>query len=350
MRRKLSALFFVVATIVSISLPGCDNPAPLESDTYLKKEFHGSTNTPSTYNATVSNSRIKFEITLPSQKQFVRLFARKWLSTEKRWLQTVAESIVDNYTLNSDGTVTYSVTEYGFYSEDSIQYRFYSADLQGSTFTPGPSEDDWAYVSFLANVPEPWGIDDVGSPSIKGSAGITEWGQFYISGAGYGFGGQSDQFTFLNQEIKSDTALFLTISNSIFPSIISPASCGVMFRESLSANSKFVAVILTPNSFGLVNIRFAWRDSTGGNVSFTDFNSGYDLITYGLERIGDTFYLMTNYRYGTRWMASHTLSMNQIYKAGIFYCSNDSQNVSTAKNLYTRFTKSYVNWGFAKRG
>ena len=88
---------------------------------------------------------------------------------------------------------------------------------------------------------------DIGSPAIPGSSGYNSTtGVYTVSGAGTDISGTSDQFQFLYKSLTGDgtiTAQVASITNTN-----SSAKAGIMFRNSLAANSTDLFLTLTPTT------------------------------------------------------------------------------------------------------
>src|SRR5690242_10046473 len=84
------------------------------------------------------------------------------------------------------------------------------------------------------SLPSPWSAQDIGSPALAGSASSNQ-GSFTITAAGTDIGGQSDQFTFIYQQVSGDVDVIARVDSI---TAADPASkTGVMIRSSLAANA-----------------------------------------------------------------------------------------------------------------
>lgn len=92
----------------------------------------------------LGNGKVRFEITLPSNQDYVEVFARK------NGVQNLAVNITNSATSNGNGTSTYSLEQNGYDLGDLIESRFYSyAPGQSAIFTPGTTASNW-YSEILA--------------------------------------------------------------------------------------------------------------------------------------------------------------------------------------------------------
>lgn len=86
----------------------------------------------------LGNGQVSFEIKLPTNQQFVQVFARQ------NGQQNIAEAITASAQTNGDGTSTYTYVRGGYQKGDKIEYRFYSyLPSQSGVFTPGTTESSW---------------------------------------------------------------------------------------------------------------------------------------------------------------------------------------------------------------
>ena len=86
----------------------------------------------------LGDGKIRFEVTLPSNQQYVEIFSRK------NGVQNLAVNIASTEKNNGDGTSTYKIDRIGYAVGDLVEYRFYSyASGQTPTFTPGTTATSW---------------------------------------------------------------------------------------------------------------------------------------------------------------------------------------------------------------
>jgi M6 family metalloprotease-like protein len=106
-------------------------------------------------------------------------------------------------------------------------------------------------------LPSPWQNTVIGGPSKIGAGGYRN-GTFGIETYGGDIYNQSDQFNFINHPLNGNGEIVAHIS--YFNNARDWSKAGVMIRETLNANSKYVMVVKTPwNGIAPQN-----RPSTGG--------------------------------------------------------------------------------------
>src|SRR5206468_1257489 len=84
------------------------------------------------------------------------------------------------------------------------------------------------------SLPAPWSAQDIGSPAIAGSASFDQ-GTFTINASGSDIWGQTDQFTFVYQQITGDVEIVARVDSVSAANWWSKS--GVMIRSSLAANA-----------------------------------------------------------------------------------------------------------------
>ena len=182
-------------------------------------------------------------------------------------------------------------------------------------------------------LPKIWSFNSIGSPAVPGSAAYGT-DTCTIFGAGRDIWGTSDQFAFVNKKTCGDYAVSARIIQQ--SRTHGWAKAGIMFRETLSADSKYVNLVVTPSN-GIV---MQWRDITGGTSGTQSLGQVTLPIYIRLERAGNTFYAYKSSN-GISWgdpLASHTASMIMDMRAGLCVTSHDTGAASTVvfDNIYTR--------------
>jgi beta-glucanase (GH16 family) len=127
----------------------------------------------------------------------------------------------------------------------------------GSTVFPQTLLVD--YVRIYEDLPDGWGAADIGGP---GRAGSSTWDgtALTVRGSGADIWGTRDQFQFASQQASGDTTALARITS--ISSTDPWAKAGLMFRDGLAANARFVDLLATPGN----GVAFEWRDSTGGTA------------------------------------------------------------------------------------
>jgi lamin tail-like protein/CotH protein/Big-like domain-containing protein len=138
------------------------------------------------------------------------------------------------------------------------------------------SQISFEVVGFLAQ--------DIGNPAVAGNLTPVVGGYDY-SGGGTNIGGTSDQFAFAYSERTSDFDFQVRVQSLSFSDLW--AKAGLMARETLTANSRYAAVIATPSLAGAF---FQSRTTTGGaTVNSGSFPANYPNMYLRLKRVGAVF-------------------------------------------------------------
>ncbi len=105
------------------------------------------------------------------------------------------------------------------------------------------------------------GSDDVGSPSLKGSAEFdASSGQYRITGSGTDIWGKSDQFHYVWREMSGNFAVIATAK--FLTEGIGHRKAVIMIRKSLDADSPFVHLAIHGDGTPSVQFRNSKADST----------------------------------------------------------------------------------------
>jgi regulation of enolase protein 1 (concanavalin A-like superfamily) len=176
-----------------------------------------------------------------------------------------------------------------------------------------------------APISSPFAGGDIGAPGKTGSDSFS--GSVYtVSGSGGDIWGTSDQFHYVSQTFVGDGEMIARVTSQT--NTHPWAKAGVMFRETLNANSRFAAMELTPGN----GTTFQYRSSTGGGCGYTTGASAAAPNNWvRLARVGNVF---TAYRSsdGVAWtqIGSTTVSMATSITVGLCVCSVDNTQLSTA--------------------
>jgi hypothetical protein len=247
--------------------------------------------------------------------------------------------VLKNIKAASGTTVHVTVTKipYNSYGTVALPAPIVDANftVTNSAVTVSPvinwTNSDDAYKVTVTNVkslsvPVPWTTGDIGAPGVAGSASYTS-GEFHLNGSGVNIGDNADHFRYVFQTGTGDCeikAQLLSIENTD-----TLAKAGVMIRETNAADSKYVAMVLTPGGQG----RFQRRNTTGGASSSTDIDTvGVAPKYLRVQRVGNTFtgYYSNN---GTTWTTagSTTITMTSSVQIGLATTSHDDTQLCTAK-------------------
>src|SRR3954467_8109132 len=84
------------------------------------------------------------------------------------------------------------------------------------------------------SLPTPWSAQDIGNPTVAGSATFDQ-GTFTINAGGADIWGQSDQFTFVYQQVTGDVDVVARVDS--ISAAHAWSKSGVMIRSSLAPNA-----------------------------------------------------------------------------------------------------------------
>ena len=114
-------------------------------------------------------------------------------------------------------------------------------------------------IQAASSLPSPWNTQDIGTVQAAGSANYTD-PIFTIEGSGNDIGGSKDEFRYLYQTGDGDCSIVAKVLS--VEKTDNAAKAGIMIRESLTPNSAFAAVLVTPAN----GIEFKTRNKTGAAV------------------------------------------------------------------------------------
>ena len=203
-------------------------------------------------------------------------------------------------------------------------YRIIS---HAGTYTSQPS----AEVGFVYSpLPTGWIQQDIGSVGLAGSTTYLDT-TFTLKGSGADIEGAADGCHFVSQILSGDfviTARLATMDNTDYW-----AKAGLMVRETIAANAKNVALLVTPQGGGT---RMQWRSTEGGNTSNHELSVRNAPLWLRILRSGNTF---TGWQSddGATWRDQHAviLPMNSAVQIGLAVTShkNDTLNTATFQNV-----------------
>jgi hypothetical protein len=176
-----------------------------------------------------------------------------------------------------------------------------------------------------SSIPSPWKFYEI--KDDKASA-FYDNGIFSIEAAGSDIWGGNDQFAFLSRETGNNSSISARI---ISQSNSDPwAKTGLMFRESISSNSRFVMISVTPFN----GISLQWRDTVGGSCLKQDFKAVTLPSFLKLSRKGSTFSAYKSAD-GIQWelLGDVTISqpLSEKFLVGMEVCSHSSQVLNFSK-------------------
>jgi len=161
----------------------------------------------------------------------------------------------------------------------------------------------WSFTTVGGGLPSPWLNQDVGSPSVAGSASYAS-GTFTVNGDGADIWGNSDQFQFVYQSLSGDGQIVARVATQ--QNTDGWAKAGAMIRETLTGGSKHAMMVITPSN----GAAFQHRTATDG----TSAHTAGDVVTapywVKIARSGTTFTASQSSN-GTSWttIGTETISM-----------------------------------------
>jgi mono/diheme cytochrome c family protein/regulation of enolase protein 1 (concanavalin A-like superfamily) len=174
---------------------------------------------------------------------------------------------------------------------------------------------------------------DIGSPGRTGSNSVSG-GVYTVTGSGTDIWGTSDKFRFVSQTFTGDGEIIVRVTSQ---TNTNPwAKAGIMFRETLNANSRHAMMVLTPSN----GTAFQYRTATAGtslNVSAASVPAPNNWLR--LTRRGNIF---TGYRSsdGVTWtqVGTATIPMAAAINVGLCVTShaNTTRSTATFDNLQLR--------------
>lgn len=193
-----------------------------------------------------------------------------------------------------------------------------------------------AYRTEPAVLPIPWTKNDIGAVGFPGTVDYRDHA-LYMSGSGSDIWGGSDEFTFVNTDATGDWEVSARVVNLDESDYF--AKSGIMFRESLAANSPMVMVHVSPgNSAATYNppkieqpkVHLLWRDAAGASAADTVVNYLDFPIWIKLKRTGNAFtgYYSSD---GQSWtqVATHTVALNAAGKLGFGATAHNNSRLAT---------------------
>jgi alpha-galactosidase len=169
-----------------------------------------------------------------------------------------------------------------------------------------------------SSIPAPWKFDEI--EDDKASVNYHD-GVFTIEAGGRDIWGASDQFGFLNQEAAGDHAVSARILSQTDPNPW--AKTGLMFRDSVAPDSRFVMLCMTPGN----GISLQWRENTGSACKKKDFGAVSLPVYFKLSQSGSSFKAYKSID-GKQWdlLGDVTLAdaFNENYLVGLEVTSHSS--------------------------
>ncbi len=154
----------------------------------------------------------------------------------------------------------------------------------------------------VTTLPVPWLGKDVGSVGKIGSNSFSN-GSFTLQGSGTDIGGTNDSFNYVYQTLQGDGQIVARIAS--IQNTAAEAKTGVMIRESLAANSRYVMVRYKSNEHTA-----SLRRANPGEATIT--NLGDEQILQRWQRIVRQGNQFSTYQSadGTNWLLIETVTVN----------------------------------------
>lgn len=193
-------------------------------------------------------------------------------------------------------------------------------------------------VALASTLPAQWTANDVGNPGSDGYTGYSaaNGGTFTVVGGGTDLGAASDQFQFVSTAASGDqTAITRIIStpSNLGGGLTVDSKAGLMYRNTVAANSAFAAVVYDQS----VGLRFLYRDAAG--TSGGQAGSSVPITApfwLKLTRVGNTFTASYATTTGTPlagdWLplGTHDTALNAGALAGLAVTSHNATQAATA--------------------
>ena len=177
-------------------------------------------------------------------------------------------------------------------------------------------------------LPAPWQNQDIGPIGVAGNASFSS-GTFTIAGDGRDIWETTDAFHFVYQPWNGDAELIAEVTS--FQNTDPWAKVGIMFRQSLAANSPYVMMMLTAGH----GSGFQARATTGATSTYAagpNPTSGW----IALVRQGNVFNgFISSDGINWTWAGSQSVSMTGTIYVGLAVTSHNNAvlNTSTVRNV-----------------
>ncbi len=181
-----------------------------------------------------------------------------------------------------------------------------------------------------AGLPAPWSAQTIGVGSGTASFDSGTSTFTVTSTNGGDIWGTSDSFQFVHQSLNGDGQIVARVVSEDGTGLHPKA--GIMIRESLAADSKFVDLVLADGT-GNIGSRFQWRDTTGGTAVNSPDGNGTELPPHWLRltRVGNSFTAEKSAD-GTAWTqvgTAHSTTMSTSVFVGLVVSSYDNTHSNT---------------------
>jgi len=201
-----------------------------------------------------------------------------------------------------------------------------------------------------------WSQADVGLVGFAGNADLCD-GALHMTGSGGDIWGTADSFAFTHKDLSGDWEISTRIVN-LDESDYS-AKSGLIFRDSLIANSPMVAVVALPGDAGDVydqpdrapRVSLLWRDTAGGSAHATDVLHMSFPMWVKLRRVGSVYtgYYSSDGQSWTEIGQRTIAALPATGKMGFGVCSHNNQRIVTSvfdhvEGITLRDIPTYSRW------
>ena len=182
------------------------------------------------------------------------------------------------------------------------------------------------------------GDGDIGAVAAAGSTSYSE-PIYTVNASGADIGGTADEFRFVYREVTGDASITVRVRSQ--ENNDAWAKAGVMFRESLAADSRHALAATTPLMITLFLIQssngigFRWRSNTGGATSESAWSGSTAHVApyyLRLTRSGDAFTAERSAN-GSTWTqvgATQTIAMAPTIYVGLANTSRQDGTINTS--------------------
>ena len=229
-------------------------------------------------------------------------------------------SFTQNLATNSVGSNTTSYQDTGLSASTTYYYRVRANNIDGYS-----GYSNVVNYTTLASTSIFTGNQDIGSFTPAGSYSENS-GIYTVNGAGSDVQGTSDQFQFAYLSLTGNGTITARVDS--VENTDAWAKAGVMFRNTLAANSANAFLAMTPGN----GATFQSRSSANGNTSWMNTSGLSAPYWVRLTRSGNNF---TAYRSanGVDWTqigSTTAITMNSTVYVGLAVTSHSSGNLCTS--------------------
>lgn len=175
-----------------------------------------------------------------------------------------------------------------------------------------------------AGLPSPWLASDVGAPGIAGTSSYAG-GTFTLNATGDNLGDTSDDFHFVYRTWSGDGVIVARVAT--LEDTGNTPMAGVMFRETLAADSRFATLVQRPT-----NLSYRRRTTVGGTPGTSTSGADSAPTWVRLTRSGSTF-TADRSDDGSTWVAvggGFSITMATDIYVGLVCSSNETDDICTA--------------------